>query len=159
MRASQSNTALTLTLRAFVLACTVFVTACSSLVDRIAPDPPDVTLVGVELVNASLLQQSFNLTLNLRNPNDQTLAIQDTQFSAIINGEEFASGISKTPISLPPYGESEVAVRVNSGLLQVLENLGKLSSGQGLNYRLEGSVKIAGIPVRIPFSRDGTLVP
>lgn len=146
-------------LTALVLLCALGLSACASLVDRIVPDPPDVTLVGVDLVEASLLQQTFNLTLNLQNPNDRTLAIQDTQFSAIINGEEFASGISKTPIDLPPYGEADVSVRVNSGLLKVLENLGKLTGGQGLNYRLEGSVKIAGIPVRIPFSQDGTLSP
>lgn len=145
--------------RALLVMCALTVAGCSSLVERIVPEPPDVTLVGVELVKASLLQQTFNLTLNLKNPNDQSLSIQDTQFSAIINGEEFASGITKTPINLPAYGESEVAVRVNSGLMKVLENLGRLSTSDGLNYRLEGSVKVAGIPVRIPFSRDGTLTP
>ncbi|MEM7377832.1 MAG: LEA type 2 family protein [Pseudomonadota bacterium] len=159
METVRSSRRLQLGFWALVLVCTLGLSACSSLVDRIVPDPPEVTLVGVDLVEASLLQQTFNLTLNLQNPNDRPLAIQDTQFSAIINGEEFASGISKTPIDLPAYGESDVAVRVNSGLLKVLENLGRLSSGQGLNYRLEGSVKVDGIPVRIPFSQQGTLTP
>lgn len=145
-------------LAGFFLLCVLSLPACSSLVDRIVPEPPDVELVGIELVKASLLQQSFNLTLNVRNRNAQALSIQDTQFSVVINGEEFASGISKTPLELPAYGEDQVSVRVNSGLLKILDNLGKVQGGEGLDYRLEGSVKVAGIPVRIPFSRDGTLL-
>lgn len=145
-------------LAAFLLLCVLSLAACSSLVDRIVPEPPDVELVGIELVKASLLQQSFNLTLNVRNRNAQALSIQDTQFSVVINGEEFASGISKTPLELPAYGEDQISVRVNSGLLKILDNLGKVQGGEGLDYRLEGSVKVAGIPVRIPFSRNGTLL-
>jgi len=144
--------------RALVLINVLVLSACSSLVDRIVPEPPEVSLVGIELVKASLLQQTFNLTLNLKNPNDQVLAIRDTEFSAIINGSEFASGVSTQPISLPPFGESTVAVRVNSGLMKILDNLSRLSSESGLKYTLEGSVKIDGIPVRIPFTRSGTLL-
>ncbi len=143
--------------RTLIALSVLVLSACASMIDRIVPEPPDVSLVGIELVEASLLRQSFNLTLNLSNPNDQTINIQNTEFSAIINGEEFASGVSTQPISLPPFGDSTVAVRVNSGLLKILENLSRLSS-DGLNYTLEGSVKIEGFPVRIPFERTGTLL-
>lgn len=145
-------------LKALTLVSVLLVSACSSLVDRIVPEPPDVSLIGIELVKASLLQQTFNLTLNLKNPNDQQLAIENTEFSAIINGDEFASGVSTQPITLPAFGESTVSVRVNSGLMKILENLSRLSSSDGLNYVLEGSVKVDGIPVRIPFTRSGTLL-
>ncbi len=133
------------------------ISGCSTLAQKFNPDPPVVRLVGIELVKMEVLQQTFKLTLNLQNPNDFALPITGMQFSAAINDEDFASGVSNQGVDLPALGEANMEVQVRSGLMQIIQNLNKLGSAKSLDYILKGSVKVAGVPVKIPFSEKGTL--
>ena len=116
-----------------------------------------VTLVGITPVKMEVLQQTFKLTLNLQNPNDFALPIRGFQFSAVINGDDFASGVSNKAIDLEAFGEAQMKVEVRSGLMQIINNLSKLGNAESLDYSLKGSVKVDGMPVRIKFKETGTL--
>lgn len=141
----------------FILVSSVVISGCSTLVNKLNPEPPVVTLVGITPVKMEVLQQTFKLTLNLQNPNDFALPIRGMQFSAVINDEDFASGVSNNAVDLPAMGEAEMEVQVRSGLMQIINNLSKLGSANSLDYALTGSVKVDGVPVRIKFSEKGTL--
>ncbi len=130
---------------------------CSTLVSKLKPEPPIVKLVGIEVVKVEVLQQTFKLTLNLQNPNDFALPIRGLQFSAAINDEDFASGISNKGVNLEPMGEANMEVEVRSGLMQIIKNFSKLGSAKSLDYTLKGKIKVDGIPVKIPFNESGTL--
>lgn len=133
------------------------VSGCSTLVNKLNPEPPVVTLVGITPVKMEVLQQTFKLTLNLQNPNDFALPIRGFQFSAVINGDDFASGVSNKAVDLDAFGEAQMEVEVRSGLMQIINNLSKLGNAESLDYGLKGSVKVDGIPVRIKFKETGTL--
>lgn len=134
------------------------ISGCASLANKLNPEPPKVTLLGITPVKMEVLQQTFRLTLNLQNPNDFDLPIRGLQFNAAINDDDFASGVSNNAIDLPAFGEAEMEVEVRSGLMQIIDNLSKLGSAESLDYSLRGSVKVEGIPVRLNFKERGTLL-
>ncbi|MGB0866423.1 MAG: LEA type 2 family protein [Granulosicoccaceae bacterium] len=140
-----------------VLLAISLITGCSTLVNKLNPEPPKVTLVGITPVKMEVLQQTFKLTLSLQNPNDFALPIRGMQFSAAINEDDFASGVSNKAVDLPAFGEAEMEVEVRSGLMQIIENLSKLGNAKTLDYSLRGSVKVEGVPVRLNFKEKGTL--
>ncbi|MEE9287677.1 MAG: LEA type 2 family protein, partial [Gammaproteobacteria bacterium] len=65
---------------------------CASIPSEL--EPPRLTLKNVELLNATLFEQQYLLTLRLQNPNDFDLDIKGMSFDLEINDEEFASGVS-----------------------------------------------------------------
>lgn len=139
------------------LLLTTMIGGCTSLVKKLNPDPPKVMLVGIDPVKMEVLQQTFKLTLNVQNPNDFDLPIRGIQFSAKINDDDFASGVSNQLVNIPALGEANLEVNVRSGLMQIINNLSKLGNAKSLDYSLQGNIRVQGIPVKIPFKETGTL--
>lgn len=122
-------------------------------------EPPQVTLASLTPVKLSLFEQRFDVGLRLKNPNDFDLPIEALEYTLAVNGEDFASGVTRTDLQVPALDEEVVTVTVTSNLLS---NLGALRRWQQdppdeLAYRLSGRAHLAGSPVRLPFEYSGTV--
>lgn len=129
-------------------------TACALLTAA----PPSVQVVAVELRSADLLEQQLRVTLCVTNPNESVLAFTQVRAAFDIAGAPLANSTSETPVTLPPHASVLVPFAVAltpSNLGSQL--LGVVSSG-ALDYRLHGSVQLAGsLGITLPFSRSGRL--
>lgn len=130
----------------------LWLAACSTL----GLQKPHVTLVGIRPAASTLLEQNFDLTLRLQNPNRLPLTASGLSFELSVAGQHLANGVSNQAISVPGLGESEIRVRVHTTLGSWFRQLGKVLQGDGtLDYQLQG--RLAGLQgiADLPFSSSG----
>lgn len=140
-----------------VIVLSVLVAGCAMLARQ--PEPPTVTLAGIQLLELSLLEQRYRLQLRIHNPNDFALPIAGMAYRVTLNGTEFARGVSARAVSVPAFGEAVLDVEGTSNLSNVLRQLQLLGSldEQTLTYSLTGNVKLRNRAARIPFRYDGKI--
>ena len=131
--------------------------ACSGLISK--PEPPRVTLVGLQLISVELLEQRYQVSLRVKNPNAFVLPVRGIDFRLDINGRAFADGVSGQSVDVPAYGEKVIDVEVSSNLLQVFSQLQSLRENQpsSLEYRISGSMATGIAGQSLPFDYDGEL--
>ena len=121
-------------------------------------EAPSVTVAGLELVDATLLEQRFAVKLRVMNPNDVDLPIRGVSFTLDINGHEFARGVGAREVTVPRYGEALLELNAVSSLSGILRQLDEARRGERtrLTYRIRGRLDGAGIG-GLPFDRSGEL--
>ena len=154
----------------FLLAAiSVLISACAGVTYH--ADPPKVSIAGIKLLNAQLLEQNYALTLRIQNPNETALYINGLSYTLHLNGSEFASGVSNQHIEVPAYSEKLLAVTLVSNTFGIVKQLKQLgyNPNQNFNYRLSGKVslgtskigfnahKYATSVFAIPFEKTGSL--
>lgn len=131
--------------------------ACSALTSK--PESPRVTLIALKLVSVELLEQRYQVSLRVKNPNTFDLPIRGIDFRLDINGQTFADGVSKQSVDVPAYGEKVIDVEVSSNLLQVFRQLQSLEENQsrGFEYRINGRMATGVYGQKLPFDYSGKL--
>ena len=122
-------------------------------------EAPRVSLVSIQPRELGVLEQRYGLRLRILNPNDTALPIKGMSYSLRINDHEFAYGVSRQPVTIPPYGEALLDVDVVSNLLGVLQQLQEADTGQRetLSYRLTGHLSLENRLGQLPFDYRGEL--
>lgn len=135
------------------------VSACSGVnALRQIVDPPRVSLSGVKLVSAGLLEQRYLLSLRVQNPNSVAIPVSGLDYRVDLGGSEFARGVSASSFSLPANGEDLVEIEVSTNLLESARHVyNLLKNGEdSVDYSLSGNVKVDLPFVKsLPFSRTG----
>ena len=120
--------------------------------------PPTVEVQQVELRGAGLLNQTLGVALCVTNPNDAALDFRRVTMAVDVAGAPLAAGASETAVRLPPRASILVPFMVATTERNIgPQLLGVLRTG-GVDYRLRGSVQLAGaLAITLPFSRGGRL--
>jgi LEA14-like dessication related protein len=128
---------------------------CAAL--RPQPEPPIVSLAGIQMREMTLFEQRYQLQLRLQNPNDMALPITGLHCRLFINEREFAQGVSAAAVDVPRFGEALLAVDMVSDLRRVFEQLRDTGSWQAgmVSYRLSGKVAVKGRSLMLPFEYRG----
>jgi LEA14-like dessication related protein len=123
------------------------------------PEPPRVSLVSIQPKDMTLLEQRYGLQLRILNPNESAIPVEGLSYSLQINGHEFAYGVSRQAVSIPPFGEALLDVDVVSNLLSVMQQVQEMGGEQqeSLQYRLAGKISLANSVGRLPFDYHGEL--
>jgi len=132
--------------------CLLAVTSCSQIAE------PDVTMTGVDFKGISTEGLSFNLLLDVENPNGFGADISDLEYGVLLDGAEVATGLQKDTVVVP--AESVVEVRIPFIIVWsgIDKGLKKLLDGEEHEWRLKGSVRLSkGAMSRVfRFSENGT---
>ncbi len=130
---------------------------CASLFTR--PESPIVTVTRLEPAEMGLLEQRYQLTLRVQNPNDFELPIRGLTYKLEINDEEFARGVSSEAVTVKPFGEETIKVNVTSNLLSLVGKLKNLApnAASGLRYKISGNIALVGETFRLPFGKEGEI--
>ena len=129
-----------------MLCCAATLTACSLFGGY--QETPRVSLVSIQPIEMGLLEQRYGLQLRILNPNDKEIPVKGLSYSIEINGHEFAYGVSRQPVTIPPFSEALLDVEVVSNLLNILQQFQEMSGENSLKYRLRG---------KLPFNVEGEL--
>lgn len=144
--------------RLFLLAACLLLTACAGVGSMV--EKPRVSLAGIEIEGLGLFEQRFLVSLRITNPNDVSVTVEGVDFSLDLNGEHFASGMSREEVTLPRLGETEVKLKVTTRLGMLWKQLKALQSGERpLGYHLTGRLYAPWIPGGMPFERKDELPP
>ncbi|MDH3979742.1 MAG: LEA type 2 family protein, partial [Gammaproteobacteria bacterium] len=122
-------------------------------------ESPRVSLVSIEPLDMTLLEQRYALELRIMNPNSADIPVSGLYYTIEINRREFAYGVSRQAVTIPGHGEAVLEVEVVSNLLGMLRQLQTLQEDQpeALDYRLSGKISLADSPLRLPFDYSGEL--
>ncbi len=125
--------------------------------------PPQISINNIQLVDAQLLEQRYELTLRVQNTNDFPFFIKGLSYQLDINGSKFAHGVSKQSLDILPYEEKLLTVSLVSNTLGIINQLQALSkTNDALHFRLKGNVShgaynLATSLYNLPFEKEGTL--
>ena len=123
-------------------------------------EDPKLNLVGFKLLDAQLLEQRYELTFRLINPNAVALPVTGIYYEVELEGSPFATGVNAAPIDIPAYGETRVTVAMSTSLLQSIRSLAAIAESKpdSLSFNLKGHLNI-NLPLvgKIPFSETGQI--
>ncbi|WP_293762239.1 LEA type 2 family protein [uncultured Aquitalea sp.] len=136
-----------------VLAALLGLAACAGL----GLKKPDISLADIKPVSASLLEQSFDVTLRLQNPNNLPLSADGLQFDLLLAGNKLATGVSNQPIKVAALADTTFTVRVHTSLTGWLKQVGKLMDGntRQLDYQINGRLEGLNGFGSLPFTSKG----
>lgn len=118
---------------------------------------PQISISNIVPVNATLLEQSFNVILRVQNPNDQPLKAKGVDFNVSLNGQFLGKGFSNTEIDIPAYGEKEITISMHTSLLTWLKQLNGKNWKKGeFDYEVEGHLNPQGIG-SLSFKKQGKI--
>ena len=137
----------------------VLLNGCAALQSAI--ETPHVTLNNLQVVDMTLLEQRYAVTLRVQNPNPIPLPITGMNFQLDINDSELGRGVTNEAETVPAYGEALVEVKLASNLMRIFNQIRGLESskGQSLRYRLSGGLSISSRMGKLPFEYRGEFSP
>ncbi len=140
-----------------MLCAAILLTACAATGKY--REPPRVSLLSIEPLDMTVLEQRYALRLRIMNPNTADIQLAGLDYSIEINRREFAYGVSRQAVTIPAFGEAVLEVEVVSSLLGLLRQLQSLQEDRRevLEYRLSGKLALADSPLRLPFEYTGEL--
>jgi LEA14-like dessication related protein len=146
------------TLRLVVLPLLVAgMVGCASLSST--REPVRVTISELRLIEATMLEQVYGLTLRVQNPNQTPIEFAGMSFELQINGRAFGSGVSDSKVTIPAFGDAKVDVRLVSTLFRLFRQLEALQreTGGPLSYEISGRIALANRFGWLSFQENGEL--
>lgn len=132
--------------------------ACAALAPRYAR--PNLSVLGVEMVNGNLFQQNFRVTFQIQNPNDRALPVKGLHAELHVGGESIATGVSNHAFTVPAFGEAQfdmlVTANLAMGILRLANTVDRKTGN--IDYDLTGAASLDLPLLRdLPFHQSGSL--
>jgi LEA14-like dessication related protein len=136
-----------------------WMTGCATL--PATTTPPNLSIISIEPVEATPLEQTYRLRVRLQNPNDHALEISGMSYVLEVNDEPLVKGVSNESVTVPRFGEAIIELSGVSTLFGFVRQLRALQErkSQGMQYRLSGKLGLSNRFGSLPFSYEGTLLP
>ena len=143
-----------------ILALVTGLGACASLPENLVAKP-DVQLREVQVIGLGFKNQTFLLSFDIHNPNPYPLPVSHISYGVRLDGQRFASGQTKSDISVPAGGDTEFAISVELDLLTTAPRLLSIvreGVRRDIAYELEGELGID-IPMMpsVSYRSDGSI--
>lgn len=131
---------------------------CAALTKQV--QAPALSLSQVQILESTLLEQRYRLTVRVDNPNAITLPIRGMHYAVKFAGVDFASGVTPTAFRVPANGAHDVEIDVTTNLLRSAQQLMAYlrDRPETLDYELSGEIEVD-LPFvgAVPFTRTGTV--
>lgn len=136
-----------------LLAAVLLLSACSVA----EPEPPQVRVADLRLLDSTVFEQRFEINLTIGNPNDFALPLDGLTFDLEVNGETFARGFSNQRVTIPRLGEGRVSVAASTTLIEVMRQMQLFAAYGDLTYRLSGVAYLDSLQRRrVPYESEGS---
>ena len=122
-------------------------------------EPPQVSIVGLQVVSAEVWVQHLKIRLRLHNPNDRDLPVTAVEYTIEIAGQNAASGSYAEKFVVPAHGDAEFDTSVVANLAGALLRLLTHVPSTLVPYRLIGKITLGEGLGRIPFEEYASITP
>jgi LEA14-like dessication related protein len=129
---------------------------CASL--GVQKDSVRVTVSDIQVIEATLMEQLYRVTLRVQNRTDQLMSIDGGSFDLELNGSDFASGVSNQAIEIPAFSDAQIDVRMVSsvfGIVRLVQGF-QDREGEPLTYSISGTLATDGL-LGIGFEESGEI--
>ena len=121
-------------------------------------EPPRINLANIRVEEMTGLETAFLVQLRVFNTNEKDLQVTGIECDLDLNERRFATGVSKTAVTVPSYGSELVSVTVYSTVMSMVRSMMSLQQHQQLSYRLKGKLRLNDesmlLPI-LPFKSEG----
>ena len=134
-------------------------TGCASM--PTSTEPPYLSIISIEPVEVTPLEQKYRLKVRIQNPNDHDIDISGMSYVLEVNGHSLLKGVSDDAVMVPRFGESVIELSGVSTLFGFVRQIQALQDRQSsrMEYRLSGKLSLNRGFGSMPFSYEGTLLP
>jgi len=121
-------------------------------------EPPNLSVINIQVDEATVLEQKYRIQVRVQNPNDYDLAVTGMKYTLELNGAPFLRGVSDQAFVVSRYGEIVTEVGGVSTIFSFVRQIEALqTAGETLTYRLSGKLSIRDRMFRLPFNYEGRL--
>jgi len=142
------------------LACSLFfilaVSACSSRSDIVTPE---ISVVGMSLQNASLLESKALFEVRVQNENEFPIEVEKAIHLFEVNGVRLGKALDDKGFTVPAFGSTKIPVELNVSSITVLSRFGELTKNRLFNYRIASTLFPKGKEGKIKVSQQGRFRP
>lgn len=139
------------------LAISLLLTACATL----DPDyeKPTVTLSSFKALPSEDMVPSFEIGLQVINPNPGTLNIQGVVYTIALEGHELVKGVGKDFAPIEGYTSGNLKLTASANLLSGLRFISGMmrQPGEALDYEFKARLDLGGIYPSVKVSEKGQL--
>ncbi len=130
---------------------------CAALPQK--PETPRVSITAIELVEAGILEQRYQVKLRVQNSNDFDFAIKGLQFEIKLNGQSFVTGVSGNMVNVPRFGSAVLDLEAVSTLASLARQLKEMAESKTstVSYGITGKVHLAQPTISLPFHEEGEI--
>lgn len=118
-----------------------------------------VTVSNVQVLEATVLEQLYEVTLRIQNRSERALAIRGGSFDLAINGRDFGSGVTDQQVTVPAYADAQLRVRMVStvfGMLRLFQGLQE-EGRDTLDYEISGHFSVEEALGGVSFRESGEI--
>lgn len=121
-------------------------------------DSVRVTVSNIEVVEATLMEQLYRVTLRVQNRTDRPLSVSGGSFDLELNGRDFASGVSDQSVDIAAFSDAQIDVRMVSTVFGIVRLVQGFQDRQGepLSYNISGTLATEGL-FGIGFQESGEI--
>ena len=124
---------------------------------------PKISVGDIKLKKLNLTGADVQVNLNLDNPNPFSATLNRLNYKLLIDGKEFATGLTTDKIHISQKASNQIAIPVSLNFLESGRTLYNLLTQSGsFNYDLTGDFDLSTSlqnlgNITMPFDRSGTL--
>ena len=142
------------------LSLAAWIAACSLVAPNF--EKPNLSVVSIELVSGTLLQQNFLVKFNIQNPNDRTLPVPGLHAELNVAGERLASGVSNRAFVVPALGTADFDMTITANMALALLKFTQRTEphSDSIDYEVTGAASVD-LPFlrNVPFHQSGSFSP
>ena len=134
----------------------LLLTACAGVESY--RDPIRVTVSEIRVLESTLLEQLYLVTLRIQNHSEEAISVSGGSFDLEINGKDFGAGVTDQAVTVPAYSDAKIDVRMVStvfGLLRLIQGM-RERTDQTLSYEISGRLS-SGTLGGLPFRESGEI--
>lgn len=123
-------------------------------------EEPEVSLVNLKPLPIEGVEQRFEITLRILNPNDRALSADGIDLILDLNGQRLGRGVSSAPFEIPELSDGTIKLIATTHLLDVMRQAFALPEAEGqFDYELRGRIRLTNSIGWIRFTKQGSLLP
>ncbi len=135
----------------------LFLASCQSISSLSSQyKSPEVLLINITPLDATIFEQRLKVDLRVRNPNDFDLEITGLDFTIHFNEKRLARGLTNQTSAIPRLGDAVISVETTTSTFDVVRQFLNFTDNQDLTYEVNGVVHT--LEAEIPFENKGVLM-
>ena len=136
---------------------TLLLQGCAS-VPRL--NPPDITLVDLDFVDATLFESTFRATIRVTNDNFDPLLLEGAVIELELEGRRFGRGTYAERVELPRLDSVVLPIDVNLSHVAIASKIERVVDEKSVSYAISGTIEVvttSGASRRLPVSKRGVI--
>ncbi len=145
--------------RAALAAVVCLAAVASGCVTMAGMEPPELTLVDLAFVDATLFESTLEVTVRVTNGNPEPLTVDGLYLKLSLGGSSVGKGTSDVRVEVPRLGSETIPLTLHVSNLKVVARLRSLIEREAIDYGLDGRLYVAtgSRTIRLPIEASGRL--